>query len=210
MNFWKRVFNKIQRRRNRIIANCARKRLKGSDFSVISQNCIGGVFYSDMKLRFLSPTINLFFSTTDFLKFVGNLEAYLAMDLRMKMGEAYPLGYLGDVLIHFMHYESCEEARKKWNERKQRINWQRIVVFCTDMEGFSDFDLAQWNLIKYPKVLFTAKEYYKDIEGAVYYPQYRMNEIVPDLIPKREFYKDGIIVNIINKMCMENTVANYK
>lgn len=199
MALWKRVNNRIQREKNSRVARKVRKQLKTSGFSVISQNCIGGVFYSDMQMEFLSPTINLFFPTTDFLRFAGNLEDYLTKDLVIEMGEAYPLGHLGDVLIHFMHYASCEEAKKKWEERKKRINWQKIVVFCTDTEGFTDTDLLLWNAIKYPRVLFTANEQYKTIEGTVFYPQYVKNGKVPDLIPKREFYKDGVIVKVINK-----------
>ena len=43
-----------------------------SEFTIISSNCIGGVIYSDLHRKFLSPTINLFFSAKDFLKFVFN------------------------------------------------------------------------------------------------------------------------------------------
>ena len=198
MTLWERAVNKIQRKKNSGAAALVRKQLKNRDFSVISQNCIGGVFYSDMKMQFLSPTIDLYFSTSDFLKFVCHMEEYLTMELEMTMGETYPLGHLDDVLIRFMHYGSCEEAKNKWNERKTRINWRKIVVFCTDMEGFNDSDLELWNTIKYPKVLFTAKERYKDIDGAVYYPEYKQDGHVPDLIPKREFYKGGKIVKVVN------------
>lgn len=194
--------HRINQKRGQII-NDARKALQGSDFTVISQNCIGGVFYSDMKLQFLSPTVNLYFSTSNFLRFVNHLEEYLTQDLEMHMGENYPMGNLGDIAIHFMHYDSCKEAKDKWEKRKTRINWQRIVVFCTDTEGFTDSDLEQWNLIKYPKVLFTAQERYKDAEGAVYYPQYQTDGKVPDLIPKREFYKDGTLVSTVNQTCRE-------
>ena len=41
-----------------------------------------------------------------------------------KYADAYnnhPIGLLGDVEIHFQHYESIEEAREKWNRRKERM-----------------------------------------------------------------------------------------
>ena len=45
-----------------------------SEFTIISSNCIGGVIYSDLHRKFLSPTINLFFSAKDFLNGINKDE----------------------------------------------------------------------------------------------------------------------------------------
>jgi uncharacterized protein (DUF1919 family) len=37
-----------------------RSRLTNKEVTIFSSNCIGGVIYHDLGLRFMSPTINLF------------------------------------------------------------------------------------------------------------------------------------------------------
>lgn len=194
--FWARVQGRIQRYRNDIIAKNAHKKLSAYDFSIISQNCIGGVFYHDMHMQFLSPTINLFFKEPDFIRFVQNLEYYINTELRMVWGEEYPIGYLEDIPVYFMHYQTCREAKEAWDKRKQRINWNKIIVVSTDMEGFDEYAWKLWTKISYPKVLFTATE--RKNQGVVSFPQYKKNGYVEDLIPDRKFYKDDILIRTIN------------
>ena len=55
------------------------KRNKNMDFTIIAQNCIGGVIYSDLGLQFLSPTINMFIEDENFVKLVENLEYYFSI-----------------------------------------------------------------------------------------------------------------------------------
>ncbi len=40
-------------------------------------------------------------------------------------------GVHNDVRIRFAHYKSFEEAKKKWDERKGRINWDKIFIVWT-------------------------------------------------------------------------------
>lgn len=41
----------------------------------------------------------------------------------------YPIATIGgDVEIHFLHYPDAEEAIEKWMNRKQRINYDRLLV----------------------------------------------------------------------------------
>ena len=45
---------------------CKLKRInKTKDISIIANNCIGGCLYHDLGLKFLSPTIDLFFYPND-------------------------------------------------------------------------------------------------------------------------------------------------
>ena len=88
-------------------ADIASKMLDLSDVTVFSQNCIGGVMYHDCHSRFLSPTVNLFFSASDFLKFVEKYEYYFSQPLKFCRAEGYPVGEFPDGLrIYFMHYSS--------------------------------------------------------------------------------------------------------
>ena len=192
------ISSRIQRRKNRKTINKMRNDFEIKDVTIICQNCIGGVFYHDMESPFLSPTINLYFKCRDFVKFALNLEYYMSQKVQMKWDEEYPLGILDDVEIHFMHYNTCTEAKEAWERRKERINWKKIIVLSTDMEDFTDDVYEQWKRITYPKVLFTAVN--RKGEGVVFYPEYEKYKKVPDLIPKREFYKNGVLVNTLNKI----------
>ena len=48
-----------------------RRRLKNTDFTIISSNCVGTIIYHDMGLPFLTPTINLT-DTFDYITFLNN------------------------------------------------------------------------------------------------------------------------------------------
>ncbi len=196
MHLFPRAKAKVARYRRDKLAARMRKKREEKDISIISQNCIGGVFYHDMGMQFLSPTINLFFKCPDFMKFVLNLDYYLDLDLRMTWGEEYPVGYLDDVTIYFQHYETCSEAEKKWNERKIRINRDKIVVLCTDMEDFTNETYEQWKKILFPKLLFSAID--RADPNEVFFPEYEKQGKVSDLIPDRKFYRDGKLMDLVN------------
>lgn len=176
-----------------------KRKLKVNHFTVISQNCIGGVFYHDMGLRFESPTINVFFKGSDFVKFVLKMDYYLSCELHMTWGEEYPIGYVGDVAIHFMHYNTCEEAKSAWNQRKKRIDRKKIIVICTDMEDFTDEVFDLWKQIIYPKVLFTADRKYANECNSVFFAEYEKDGRVHDLIPRREFYQHDVLLDMVNQ-----------
>lgn len=195
-----RLDGRIKRwHRNRYIKRI-HKQIQLNDITVLSQNCIGGVLYHDAGVRFASPTINLFFLEPDFVKFVQNPMAYLEQELIMEWGTEYPIGKLGDIEIHFMHYSTCKEAKEAWGNRKSRINYNRILVLATDRNGFSETVYEEWKKIKYPKVLFTVRKEFLHEPDVVYFPEYSSLGCVPDLIPRREFYKDGVLVSVIKKI----------
>lgn len=174
--------------------------VQAKDVTILSQNCIGGVFYHDMGMQFLSPTINLFMMEPDFVNFVLDLEHYLHCELRIQWGESYPIGELDDIRIHFMHYETCQEAKQAWERRVKRIRHDRIVVVATDRNGFHEDVYRLWKKIPYPKVLFTADPRYTQDPDSVFFPEYQAQGFVPDLIPRREFYKDGKLIQTINQL----------
>lgn len=195
-----RFHGRMQRKKRDKLAAEMKAKLHTRDFTVLSQNCIGGVFYHDMGLQFTSPMINLYMSGNDFVDFVLNLDYYLSLKLRMTWREEYPIGYLDDVAIYFMHYHTCQEAEAEWEKRKTRIIRDNIVVLCTDMVDFTDEVFEKWRQIPYPKVLFTAKREYANEPDTVYFPEYESNGKVPDLIPKREFYRDDVLIDTVNRM----------
>ncbi|MBE6067110.1 MAG: DUF1919 domain-containing protein [Clostridium lundense] len=157
-----RIFNTIAGINRHIINFINRRKLKNKDFSLISSNCNGGFIMHDLDLKFLTPTVNLFFFPEDFIKFIENLNFYLQQKLEFttKEGYKYPIGKLYDIEIHFMHYSNEEEAKEKWGERSKRINYDNLYIMMTDRDGCTEEIIKRFNNLSYKnKVLFTNKEY---------------------------------------------------
>lgn len=164
-----------------------RSKNKNKDFTLISRDCVGGVLYHQLGLKFLSPTINLFLTPTDFNYFCLYLEDYLDGRLEKYKGDEvdYPVGLLypkkgskcdRPVKIGFMHYETFEIATNKWNERKERINRDNIYVLNTmcyplEIAELSSELINQWNQIKFKKVILVDKKYGFDDEFVINKPE---------------------------------------
>lgn len=163
------------------------KRYQGNEPTIISCNCIGGILYHELNLQFLSPTINLYMNCEDFIKFCEKLDYYLSLDIQPYEGKIerdYPLGVLGDLLIYFVHYKSLEEAKEKWNSRKNRINWNNIYIIATDRDGLTDGLLRRFLALPYAnKKIFThfpMNEY----EDVIYITGYEDDEQIEGLMYK--------------------------
>jgi len=161
------LFTKIRNRilwyiRDFTINRNYRKNLKNTTFSLISGDCLGGVMLHDLHMKFTTPTINLWMYPKDFIKFVGNLKYYMnkKMIFIHEKGISYPVGCLdNDIKVYFKHYADEHSALEKWNERKNRLNYNNIFVIMTDANGFNEEDLKEFNKIKYPHVVFTHKKF---------------------------------------------------
>lgn len=185
--------------RRQIVSNIFRRKVDVKDISIISMNCIGGIVYHDCHQEFLSPTINLFFLPSDFIKFVSNLEYYLSLTPNIKMGDDYPIGQIDDIKIFFMHYTSCEDALEKWEKRKKRVNYDKIFIIMVERDGFSKEDFENFKKLKYPKILFTkTKEY--DCDSSFYMSKYKNLDQLPDIIPGRYCYKNNVLADCLNAL----------
>lgn len=114
-----------------------RKRLKNERFTIISNTCIGGIIYNDLKVPFFSPTINLYIRPKDFVKFCNNLKLYIDLPLEevpYNKEIGYPVVKLGDILLYCKHYNSFEDFRKAWERRIKRINWNNLFIIMTDRD----------------------------------------------------------------------------
>jgi uncharacterized protein (DUF1919 family) len=56
-----------------------RARLRNQSPSIIANNCNGGVISHDLGLRFMSPTVNLYFQFPDYIRFLQRLDYYLSL-----------------------------------------------------------------------------------------------------------------------------------
>lgn len=82
MSIRAKFYNTIARLNRRRIDNENRKRLKNHDFSLIASNCNGAFILHDLDIKFLSPTVNLFFFPDDFVRFLENLDFYLSQEMK--------------------------------------------------------------------------------------------------------------------------------
>ena len=111
--------------------------------TLITNNCWAGVIYNNHHKEFCSPTINLQILPEEFPDFCEHLKRYMKEELiecteltawhedymHNMFGAEFPecpLGLLGDILVVFQHYKSFKEAKKMWDRRKQRIDYDSI------------------------------------------------------------------------------------
>ena len=148
--------------RKRYYQKC-RKKLKNQTPTIIASDCFGGMAYHNLGLKFRSPTINLCFLHDEFPVFVQNLRGYLAAEL-VRVDDpsvSYPVGELEydgrRIRIHFMHYKSFDEAKEKWNERKQRVDYSNIYIVQT-VPAATEEKIRAFDALPYGnKMLITGK-----------------------------------------------------
>ena len=160
------------------------KKLRRSKLSIVSQNCWGGLIYHSFGLQFLSPTINLYIAERDFLKILDDLKLYLDSELRFystnfdeTSQHEYPILSLGSSKLHMIHYDDEQSARRKWEDRRLRINWYNLLIM---MYTENPRLLAQFDRLPFfKKVCFVPFE--SDLDSAFYIP--------PELVRKRNFFE---------------------
>ena len=157
-----------------------REKLKNENFSVISSNCNGAFILHDLGQRFNSPTVNLFIYPKDFIKLLKNLKYYMELELKFitEEGINYPIGDLEGIRIYFMHYKTEEEAKEKWDSRKQRINYDNLFIIMTDRDGCTYDDLKEFDNLQYDnKIVFTHINY-PELKSAFYITGYEKEKQV--------------------------------
>ena len=128
---------------NRVLT---RRRNKNFDFSIICGNCMGGLISHKLDVPFLSPTVNIMMSQSDFYKLALNLKEYLSCDFVELSPKSYPRGKLKDITVNFTHFKNYNDAVQTWRRRCDRINFDNLWVIATDRDGLG-------------LVVFTAKKY---------------------------------------------------
>lgn len=80
----------------------------------------------------------------------------------------YPVAMLGDLTLHFVHYESYAEAVEAFKKRAKRINYDNLFVIFSERDGCTYEDLKVFDSLPYEnKVVFTAHPY-EEIRSAFY------------------------------------------
>ena len=122
-SFIKKPIDIIRKYKEKNYCNSLRCKLKNDNFTIICNNCVGGIIYHNLGKRFLSPTINLSIRGEDYLNFCKNIEYYSKCDMiNVSTTEFnYPVGKIvsenskyPNIKIYFMHSNTFKEAKEKF------------------------------------------------------------------------------------------------
>lgn len=140
-SFKERVLHKLYISTEKLRVRKNKRGLLYEDFTIISNNCWGGMTSEAYGLRKNSPTVGCYFYAEDYLKFIKRLDYYTSIELEFidakssnhkewiyeDGSENVPIGRLDDIEVVFLHYASKEEAKAKWERRCKRINWDNLI-----------------------------------------------------------------------------------
>lgn len=158
------------------LANYRKKQLKYTDFTIISNNCWGGMIYESYNLPKESPTVGMFFMASDYIRFLQHLKEYITEGELLfinpqdsswkdevsgdKRFGSYPVGVLKldemdpGVEIFFLHYKDQQQAREKWQRRCSRVNWNKLIIKLNDQNGCTEEDVKNFADLPYKNKLF--------------------------------------------------------
>lgn len=178
--------HKITRKLYPKLAKYRRKKINNTDFTIISNNCWGGICYEYFGLPKQSPTVGTYFFAEDYIKFVSNLKHYLMTEMRIIKAEESkhylslkakseldaPIGVLDDVEIVFLHYKNPELALQKWNRRVSRVNLDNIIIKFSYMNECNDDLLRKFmNIEGLKKICFIGGKG-DSTDELIYLPEY--------------------------------------
>lgn len=141
--------------------------------TIISNNCLAGFIYQDLKMPYCTPTIGLYFFFPDYIDFLKDIKKNVLADIefvthskyeegnrRLKASKhPYPVGLLdGRMEIHFLHYHSEAEALDKWKRRTERINFDNMIVLGTQLDLCTDNDIEAFDKLELGRKIFLTKE----------------------------------------------------
>ena len=189
-SFTERIIHRVDLETRRIRAPYHRKKLNNTDFSIISNNCWGGVLYEYYGLPKLSPTVGSYWFAQDYLRFLSRFDYYINKEIHIISAQEsshkeelitrgennIPIGILDDgVEIVFLHYKDPEVAREKWNRRIERINYNNLIFKFSEMNQCSEELLKKFDSMDLPGKRFFFVRKMDDVDkykNALYYPGY--------------------------------------
>jgi uncharacterized protein (DUF1919 family) len=154
----------------------AQSRLRGTDFSIVSNNCWSLHIYQNLNIPYTTPFVGLFLSPTAYLRLLRDFDTLITGSLTFKpvsdeplmnrLREAHthrwPIGCLnGLVEIQFMHYQSEAEAMEKWERRRTRLvnDPNRLFFEFCDRDGCTLEQMKNFDRLPLKnKVLFTTRK----------------------------------------------------
>lgn len=129
--------------RRELAARMMQLRVRSRNFTIISNDCFGGMAYEELGMRYESPFVGLFVVPEDYVRLLQNLRESVEGPIRFRAESQherinawraetrrrYPVGVIGDgVELHFLHYLDPATAESKWRRRVARIHWHNLRV----------------------------------------------------------------------------------
>jgi uncharacterized protein (DUF1919 family) len=120
--------------------------------------------------------------------------------LRELLRRDYPIGVLGsDIEIHFLHYNTEEEAYEKWMRRAKRVNLNKLfVVFSDAEEGFNEGLLGRYEQLPFKNKVFFSSKPLPHFKSAVFVADYAKKTRVADSTRNRKYEKYFDLVKWLN------------
>jgi uncharacterized protein (DUF1919 family) len=220
--FYDRLKKKIGKKANYLYCSYLQKSLVNRNFTIISNNCWGGSVYEDLDLEYLTPFVGLFIYAPCYIKLLSDLKYYLSLDLKFRnesiypeagkilLENNYPLGVLGDIEIHFLHYTTGDEAYIKWNRRKARISFENIFVKMCDRDLCNDMYLKTFDNLPFKKKIFFSSRNISDIKSLVYLDKYKGQPYIGDIYSDRWAYRERFnVVDWLNNKQTDESLNSY-
>lgn len=128
----------------------------------------------DFRQPLNSPTVNLFIPFPDYVTFLENMRFYLQQEIIDITGRSpYPIGEIsGGVKIHFLHYNTFEEARSAWMRRRGRIDFNNLYVVLVERDGCTHNDLLRFDRLPFKHKVAIVHKPYTDIKNKFYFKGY--------------------------------------
>lgn len=208
MNFKGLLIRKCHLLAEQRIQYISKKYIKNNDFTILSNTCAAGKIYHILGMRFDSPTINTWISQKDFVKFCLNLKHYLNKPLMFfkKEDRDCPCAMLDDICIVFAHYQTEEEARQKWEERKKRVNFNNLFIITSDGNGVSAAELNSLEKVKAQNIVVITSKKRPEIKNSYYCKSLRKEKsgathmiVYSKLKGYQSFLDDFDFVKFLNK-----------
>ena len=198
---------------NGYLSKYRQKKLKGTDFTIISNNCWAGHVYRRFGINYNTPTVGMYFFPEEYLKFLSNLKENVDLPIAFIPAEKskyfkklqelkqtnVPIALLGgEIEIVMLHYHSEEEVIKKWNRRKARINWDHLLVKNTMQNGMTVEQVEQYDKLPFNNKIIFVPHKMDNIQSAIWYKSdCREGQVWDDIINfKRYVDLDKLINNL--------------
>ena len=142
--------------------------------SIVCNNCLGGVLSNNYNIQFCSPFVNLWIPIPHYIEIcenIYNLKDFSLSDITPRDNK-YPIGLLnGKWTIHFMHYKTFDEAKNKWMDRINRIDYTKLYFILVETSCTID-DLLSFDKLPFNKKIALVQNPHKKIKSTFHVKGY--------------------------------------
>ena len=158
----KRLFAAI--RKGIFVLTC-RRECPHKRFTIISQNCFGGIVYHRLGLPFQSPTINSYLLGEDFCKLCERPRHYFAIDPVVAdpnkyPGISFPVLEIDDIVIYCPHEVSGKAAKAAWVRRCKRVYFEKVIIIANTWDLLNEACVNRLLRVPFPKIIYSYGDVY--------------------------------------------------